>query len=204
MRGPRWAFGFAVALALLLALAGAWLLVETRRLRQELAETQAARASQAQREREFAQQAAEERKRADQLAAEIARLRAESHGPTPPVSQTPAFVSLLLMAGGVRGNDAGQPQTLVIPPETEQVRLQLRLQAGVYSGYRAVLHAVGGGELFKRQGLKPSRTKSGAVFIFIVPASKFSAGDYLLTLQGVSQSGEVDELSKSLFRIEKK
>ena len=47
-------------------------------------------------------------------------------------------------------------------------------------------------------------TKSGANFRFAVPASKFTSGDYILTLKGVMPSGEVEDVSKSLFRVEKK
>jgi hypothetical protein len=37
-----------------------------------------------------------------------------------------------------------------------------------------------------------------------VPARKFAGGDYILTLRGVNRDGEIDDLSKSIFRVVKK
>jgi hypothetical protein len=37
-----------------------------------------------------------------------------------------------------------------------------------------------------------------------VPAGKLESGDYVLTLSGVNPDGQVDELSKSLFRVVKR
>jgi hypothetical protein len=191
---------------LLVALGGAWLLLETQRLRQELKEAQVARASHEQGERELAQQVASERRRSDELAAELERLRTQPPilQPEPSVRPAPAFVSLLLTLGGIRDTETGPPPTLIIPPGTAQVRLQLSLKEHDYPSYRAVLQAVGGGEIFSRQGLRPKTTRSGASLAFILPAGKFVTGDYLLTLRGVSPGGEVDDVSKSLFRVERK
>jgi anti-sigma factor RsiW len=207
LRGPRLALGVSIALAsVLVALGGAWLVVETKRLRQELREAQVARASHERGERELAQRVADERKRAEELAAELERLRTQPPilRPEPKVGPAPAFVSLLLTVGGIRSTETGPPSTLVIPPGTAQVRLQLNLKEHDYPSYRAVLLRVGGGEIFSRQGLRPKTTRSGASLAFILPADKFATGDYLLTLRGVSRDGEVDEVSKSLFRVERK
>jgi len=209
LRGPRLALGASIALAsVLVALGGAWLLVETKRLREELKEAQVARASHERGERELAQRVAGERRRVEELAAELERLRTQPQTlqsePTPPVRPAPAFVSLLLTVGGIRSTETGPPSTLVIPPGTAQVRLQLNLKEHDYPSYRAVLLRVGGGEIFSRQGLRPKTTRSGASLAFILPADKFATGDYLLTLRGVSPSGEVDDVSKSLFRVERK
>jgi hypothetical protein len=37
-----------------------------------------------------------------------------------------------------------------------------------------------------------------------LPASQVKAGDYILTLRGYRQSGELEDVSQSLFRVEKK
>jgi hypothetical protein len=116
----------------------------------------------------------------------------------------PTFVSLLLTIGGARGTDTRPPATLVIPPGTEQVRLQLDLKEQDYPSYRAVLQAVGGEEVLRRPSLTPKPTASGARLVLVVPARQLATGDYLLTLKGVHPSGEVEEVSQSLFRVEKK
>jgi hypothetical protein len=218
LRGQRLAMGFAMALALLAVLGGLWFFIESQRLRRELAESQSARANDERRARELEQQLDAERKRAaestaaarraGELAAELERLRAQSQPPqtatTPPVRPAaPVFVTLLLTAGSVRGGDTGQPQTLVIPQGTAQARLQLNLKDNNYPSYRVSLHRVGGEETLN-QSLKPRNTKAGALFVLSVPVSQLATGDYILTLRGVSQNGEIDDLSKSIFRVEKK
>jgi hypothetical protein len=206
MRGPRLAW--ALSLVLLLMAAGAmWFLSETRRLRQDLAKTENEKARQAQRARELEQQVANERLRSEQLSAELDRLRAEQAAkplPSPSLNATPAFVALVLSAAGIRGTDTGPPKLLVIPAGTEEVRLQLNLEESGYRSYRASLQQAGGKEISARQQLIPKTTKSGASFTLIIPAQRFATGDYILTLRGVTQSGEVEDVSKSLFRVEKK
>lgn len=220
--GQRWRLAAVAVASLLIMLGGIWLVVTTTRLRQELQETQAQRQREEQRQseleqrdresqqrqRELEQQVAGERERAEAAAAELERLRAQQQNPqlkpTPTVSSAPAFVSLVLAVGGVRGADTGSPATLVIPSGTQQVRLQLSLKERNYPSYQAVLQAVGGPEIFSRQGLKPKAASSGAGFVLTVPAGKFANGEYILTLRGRSQDGEIDDLSKSLFRVEKR
>lgn len=45
---------------------------------------------------------------------------------------------------------------------------------------------------------------AGARFVFKVSARPLTSGDYTLTLGGITTEGEVDDLSRSLFRVEKK
>ncbi len=206
--GESRAFAFSMALALLLlTMGGGWLLLRTRRLRDELAQTQAAHAAQEQRDRELQQQLANERARINDLNDEPNRARVESKKSQPQIPETDAtlaFVTLLLTAGGVRGADTGSAPELVIPAGTEQVRIQLNLKEGGYSNYRIVLRAIGGETIFSRQGIKPKATRSGSAFNVIVPARRFAAGDYILTLRGVRPDGEVDDVSKSIFHVARK
>jgi hypothetical protein len=78
------------------------------------------------------------------------------------------------------------------------------LKENDYPSYNASLQRVAGAEIFSQKGVKPARTKTGAGFVFTVPAGKLESGDYVLTLSGVNPDGEVDELSKSLFRVVKR
>ena len=41
-------------------------------------------------------------------------------------------------------------------------------------------------------------------FNISLPASKLDADDYILTLRGFTPSGELEDVSQSLFRVEKK
>ncbi len=206
--GESQAFAFSMTLALLLLTLGVgWLLFQTKRLREELAQTQTARVTQEQRERELQQQLVEERTRVKSLNDELQSAHSEIKGSEAAPATTPtspAIVTLLLTARGLRGADTGPAPKLIIPTGTEQVRIQLDLKEGGYPNYSIVLQAIGGSAILSRQGLKPKTSRSGASFVLMIPARKFANGDYMLTLSGVSQAGEVDALSKSLFRVEKR
>jgi anti-sigma factor RsiW len=198
MRGPKLAWGFSVAL-LLMTVVAAWFLLETRRLRQDLN-------AQEQRERELQQQATNERQRAEELAAELERRRdvqpAVSPSPTP-IRSAPAFATLILSVGGTRSIDGAAPALLVIPPGTEQVRIQLNLRENAYASYRVVVQAADGREIFASARLIAKRARSGVTVTLTLPAQKFANGDYILTLRGVSKTGEVEDASKSFFRVER-
>jgi anti-sigma factor RsiW len=198
--GQRSTLRFSVALAtLLIMLGGVWLFVESRRRQQgELARTEAAREAQEERERaRLAQPTPDEAKLAEHNPQQIPQ-------PTPTLDSAPRFVSLALTVGGVRSGDNTKTPTLVIPPGTTQARLLINLKESNYPSYRASLQTIAGVEIFSQTNVKPRSTKSGTSFVFTLPTQKFAGGDYVLTLRGVNPDGEVDDLSKSLFRVEKK
>jgi cell division protein FtsL len=213
LTGGQRVFAFSMALALLLlSLASVWLFIQSKRLRQDLARTRDAQTAQEQRGREAEQQLAGERTRTQELTAELERARTEAtpqpksaapESPAPSVV-APSVASLVLIAGGIRGVDTGAAPTLVIPKGTQQVRLQLKLMENEYQSYQLALQAVGGREVFNRRHFKPRPNRSGASFIFTLPASRVSPGDYILTLRGFTPSGELEDVSQSLFRVEKK
>ena len=204
--GGQRALAFSFAVLLLMVLGSAWLLLRTSRLRNELAQTRATEAAREQHERELQQQLIDEQARNQQLIAELDRERAQ---PTPevgiasPKNTAPAFVSLLLVASGVRGAETRSP-TLSIPAGTQEVRIELKTAENEYQSYQLELHALGGKAIFDRKKVKPTITKSGANFGFSVPASRFTSGDYILTLKGVMPTAEVEDVSKALFRVERR
>jgi hypothetical protein len=200
----QWAMASFVAAASLLILFGFfWLLSTNRRLRRELQAAEAQRSSEIQRKNELAQQIIDEQKRADQLATELERVRTQAKPQETPASPAaPAVVSLILTVGGFRGSDSGAPPKLVIPAGTKQARLQLNLREPNYRSYQVVVQSVGGVEVLNRQGLQPRATSSGNALVLMVNTSQLVSGDYVLTLRGRAD-GELDDLSKSLFRVEK-
>jgi hypothetical protein len=196
---------FAALTALLVLVAGIWFFVNTTtRLRQELSEAQAARTVHEQRERELQQQVADQQARADQLASDLDRLRTELQTAGPGTkSSAPLVASLILAVGGIRGPETGPPATLVIPTGATQARLQLKLEDNDYPAYSVVLQAAGGKQVFKRERLLP-QSKPRPSLLLMVPADKLPDGDYILALKGVTQSGETEDVSKLLFRVERK
>ena len=205
LRGPRLAWAFSIAVLLIAVLAG-WSFIETRRLRQELARTESERVTSETRERELQQQVTNEQLRAEKLSQELEGLRmqreAASPSPSPEVNLASTFATLILTIGGTRSTD-GSPAVLHIPARTEQVRLQLKLRENNYSRYRAVLQSAGGNTIFTSRQLTAVNKKTGANLALVAPARIFQAGDYILTLRGVSKTGQVEDVSKSLFRVER-
>ena len=204
VRGNRPTLRFAMALASLFIVFGTiWVWME--RQKRERVQSQVAYEAQQQRERERTQ-AAEETRRAKELTDEQERIAKQTPAPAPtPQSDTALHsVSLALSVGGVRGGDNGQIPTLIIQPLTTQAQLLLNLKTNDFPSYRVTLQTVAGVEIFNQSNVKPRVAKSGASFAFIVPAKKLASGDYVLTLGGVSANGEVENLTKSLFRVEKK
>jgi len=199
----RLAMAFGV---LLIVVGGVWIILETRRRQRESEQAAAARETEhQQRLREQLRQLGEQGGRANQSADKQAAVEPNPQPtPNPTDASAPHSVSLALTVGGVRGGDSNQIRTLIIPPGTTQARLLLNLKENNYPGYRASLQTIGGVEVFSQKGVKPLLSKTGAIFVFTVPAHKLAAGDYVLTLRGINPDGEVDDLSKSLFRVEKK
>jgi hypothetical protein len=207
LRNARPMPAFATALVVLFVAAGVWYFINTTRLRRELREAEDARVRAEQRELALRQGIDSERTRSEQLASELGRLQSEQQNArpnqTPPNQPLPAFASLILTVGGARGAHTGPPATLVIPTRTMTVRIQLNLTDNDYPSYAAVLQTADGEQLFKREGLQ-SRSQARPHLVVIVPANRFANGDYILTLKGVRQKGEVEDVSKLLFRVEKK
>lgn len=123
--------------------------------------------------------------------------------PSPEGKKVSRSVYLALAVGGVRGNDSGSTPVLVIPSGTTQARLSLTLKENEHSSYRLSLRTISGTEIARRSIAKPVWTKNGANLVLTVPSSKFSDGDYVLTLTGVADDGEAEDFSRSLFRVKR-
>ena len=65
------------------------------------------------------------------------------------------------------------------------------------------MKAAGGANVYTWERVTPVAAKSGATITLTLPARMLASGDYLLTLRGVGESGEVEDVSKSLFRVRK-
>lgn len=113
-------------------------------------------------------------------------------------------MTLALTVGGIRGGEGGRTPVLVIPQGTTEVQLQLILKDDDYPHYSATLRKAEGAEILRWTSLKPVGAQSGANLIFTVPANKLGSGDYVLTLKGISQSGAVDDIGRTLFLFEKR
>jgi len=62
----------------------------------------------------------------------------------------------------------------------------------------------GGAEIFSRGDLTAAAAGSRVVITLDVPASAFESGDYMLTVQGATTSGDFEDVSRSLIRADKR
>lgn len=126
--------------------------------------------------------------------------------PSPIVPEKPGsvFATLALTVGGLRGEGNGQAARLALSPDVDFVRLQLRLRRLDYSSYRVSLSPIGGAEIWRNQGIESKASASYESLNLTVPASRLSAGDYLLTIRGMTKEGDIEEVGKSSFRVARK
>jgi len=207
-RGRNQTLNVAVATGMvLLVLTAGWLAFDVVQLRRDLAKTQVAKQVGEQHEQDLQRELSSERTRATELIDQLERLRNQSApAPTNPAGPRPSapIVSLLLTVRRARGPDTAPPPTLVVAPGTSQVSVQLALEESDYSQYQLALAPVGGAAIVVRRHVKPQTTASGVRVALTVAADRLAAGDYMLTLSGERPVGEPDDLSKSLFRVERK
>jgi hypothetical protein len=198
----QWAVQAVSAAAAVLLIATGWLLVQNERLRRDMLQVQSARQAGEQRERDVQRQLATERSQADALTSELQRLRAAPPA-TPAAGASSPVVSLFLSVRATRGSDADSAPTLVIPAGTGQVRVQLLLGQGDYPTYRVLVKPIAGEAIFTSRHLRPRTTSAGPTLVLTVPAGRFTAGDYVLTVSGEAFDGEIDDIGKSLVRIQR-
>jgi hypothetical protein len=191
---PRFLAPAAAFLVLLSILS--WLLVERSRLNDEIGKAQAQFSDQQRREREVADQLKAEREQSRNLKSELDRLLESIV--TKPSLKPPSILSFLLTRGQARTEGSDQPQ-ITIPPTTDLVRLQMKIDKNDSRRFQGAIRAVGGPQVWSQRSLKP---KSGAITVNI-PADKLPVNDYILTLSATTPTGETEEIGYS-FRVIRK
>jgi hypothetical protein len=172
---------WAVAAAVIVSVAGAWLTFEVVRLRREVSQLRAQAQTPA---------------------------RPEASMPiAPETTVTPAPVHVLVpvlaqfaLSAGMRG--VVDPATLRLPRGEGVVRLQLSPEAGDddYPRYRAELRTAGGRLLWSEDGLVPRRAGGETVVFADVPGALLGAGTYEMALEGV-RSTRRDALGYYPFKV---
>jgi hypothetical protein len=203
-RGPS--FVALITAALLIGLGGAWFMIETSRLRAQLAE--AAREGETQRRhaQTQAQQIADLEAQYRHLVEERERLQAQLQAAketaSPTSRATPVFFALSLSA--FRDSGGQEPRSLIIPRGAEEARLRISLPGHEFTGYQVMLLTIDGKEVFARKGLRSQATRNGDVVIVSIPARKFANGDNVISLSGISGAGEVETLGKAIIKVRKR
>jgi hypothetical protein len=203
--GPAVKYGLAAA-ALLIVIGGSWLIVESLRLRAQLAALRAEQQAQERQQQALQQQIADEQARRDQLSTQLQREREERErsqqlvgelqrkleaSAAPPAQ--PAVVSLLLWPGISRGG--GARSKLVIPQAAQRVRIQIGVEPEEqYRSFQVELRAPGGQPIWTQNHLSARPVRGGRAVILNLPASILKAGGYELALMGVTAEGTTEEV----------
>lgn len=205
-RGPKLAWGLSMAL-LLAALAATLIVFQERRMRQSASIAEVARSAQEPPVSDAQPQPTNEQKTSEAQSREAENRSDEqptaSPAPLPPAKASSQLATLTLTITGTRSADEG-PSILIVPTQAKRIRLQLNLRESSYARYALALQTAGGAEVFTRRQLAPRTTKSGARLALEVPARALATGDYILTLKGIGEAAEVEDISKSLIRVVRK
>ena len=184
----------AAAAFLVLIVAGSWLVFENSRLRAGLERLQAEQRTSEQQAQELERQLAEQRLRGDQLAGQLQRENDQK-----PLS----LFSFILVPASGRGIDSSTK--VVIPPDTQLVGLRLHLEgANPYKSYRAELRTSGDKLIWSREKLAPQQTRQGQEVVLSLSAAILDAGNYEVTLQGVADNGQPENVGYYSFTVSKK
>ncbi|HEX8338781.1 MAG TPA: hypothetical protein VF621_18830 [Pyrinomonadaceae bacterium] len=209
--GPRLAWALSASL-LLMGAAAAWLYIESGRQQRELAGAGGERSTPERGGAESRQQVADDVQgvvaptpeptpEPDATPAEQKTVRPS---PTPAAKTAPVVATLVLTVGGTRGAVDGAPATLLLTGRTEQVSLRLNLSEADYRSYSGVLRRAGGGEVFSWRRVITRAATSGKTVSLLMPARGLTEGDYVLTLKGTRDTGEAEDVSVSLFSVERR
>ncbi len=95
----------------------------------------------------------------------------------------------------------GNPQTATIPPQTDVVRLQMKVDQENVRRFQVSVRTVEGRQVWEQQ----IRPRAGQAKTFIiaaqVPAGRLTRGDYILTLSAVDSTGQPEEVNRYFFRV---
>lgn len=189
---PGMRFGYAsAAAALLVIVGGSWLILHTIQLQNQVAQLEAARRSV---ESDSQRQLAGARVQQDQLTKRLEQEQSRIHEMEQTLAKRPAEPSIfgfVLVPGLLR--DSSGPKRLIIPPGEGEVRLQLQTNTKEkYPRYRVSLQTLDGATVFEQD------TREAAV---VVPARLLPAGDYMVTLHGITASGESEDAGDFYFTV---
>ena len=202
------AFGTAGAVFALLFLVAAVSLIGWFRVRNEAARLAAERTNLEQQNKELAEKTSALQKQTAELTSTVEQQRQQHNEDQKRIEELnrrqPAeiaptifgtIVPLLLSPGGTRGSNS--QAEVKLGRGTAAVQVTLALENADYARYNLRVRAAGGSVFLTRKGLKP-RNKSLAVTI---PSSQLSPNDYLIHVDGVTDSHRIEGVNDYSFRI---
>jgi hypothetical protein len=217
-RNLRWRVAknaYLACAALILAVAVAWLLIETARLQRRLSEVVAERAESRRLEQELKRRLDEQRSRGEDLARQLeisrsllAQLDREIAGLSKAAGSTQAeagVVSLALIPGlGRDAVDTAQPRKAILSPGAKRLRLELGTDHPVPARYRAEVLTADGDLVWSQNALRDRPIKIGKAVVITLPVSLIRGNAYLVTLSGAAADDKYEILGAYYFEIIRK
>ena len=213
LRGFSPAASFLLAAAtLLIVIGGAWLVIESLRLRAQVAQLQAEQQLRQTLEGQLADERTrndtlssrleseqQERERREEVIRELERERAEPA--TKPIQ--PAILSLVLLPGTSRSSSS-RPK-LVLSPSAQLVRLQVGIEPeDEYKKFRVELRSQAGQPIWNQGNLAARTGRAGRAVVVTLPARLLGASQYELGLKGITDDGKTEDVAYYYFDVLKK
>jgi len=203
---PAFAWSMATAMVAMI-FTGSWLFIQTQDLQTRLTQLETERLGFLQREQALRQQSEAQREQNNVLAAQLQSAQDRRAEFENKISSPQRFsITLPLVQGASRSAEAApQRHRLQIGPETQLARLQLYIgRAASYESFRVILETAAGDTILAQYQLAAQQTAKGRAVTVSLPSNMFSDDDYLVTLQGVLASREIEEVGHYYFSVAKK
>jgi hypothetical protein len=124
-------------------------------------------------------------------------------GTRPETSQAPTILAFSLSPVLVRSSN--DQQVLIIPADSNLVRLNLRVDHSEKRRFNTTIRTVEGEEVWKQQNIKIRLDRNGNASIMAsVPSRALPVGDYILTLTAINSPASQEEINRYFFRVLRK
>lgn len=199
----------ALALLLVVGFPAAFVLMRVRDERR----LQIERAALEQQKLEFSQKLEAEQSKTNELRADLQKSKAEqealqrqSQAITEELARknapSAAPASILLFALSSRG--PGKSDVLTVPSTASTIQLKLVVDSDDYATYQATIKSPGKLNVLTKSNLKPNRTGRERIIILQFPSRILSAGDYVVSLSGLTPLGTYERVGDYPVHVSKK
>ncbi len=192
-----WQSALAVGVVLF-AMSSLWLFLDRSHLRRSQEQLRVENQSLQNREQVLSQKLATAQQESQRLESEIVRLLAEQNVNAQPPQQ-PTIFSLLLSPLLVRSD--GAPQTVIPPPQTDLIRLQMAVDRDKAGRFQVSISTVEGRRVWEQQIRPGDGLSKNSIISAVIPGGKLPVGDYILTLSEINSTDEAQELNRYFFRV---
>lgn len=197
---PKRVFAFSYAVMILfVATAGLYTIRNSQNVQGQLSALEQQNSTLRNNEVELRSQLQQQSTRTNEVAAQLEnerRQRLQLERETVAKAVLPTF----FLQPGLR-RDSGEQKRLTFP-DAKAIRLELVAEFDLdYAGYSAVVKTVEGIEVWSSMRLKAADVQQGQTIVLELPRSLFSHQDYLLTLSGITQNGDVEAIHTYFFSV---